>query len=70
MDTIKRWFASFLHFWSGLKLWQRASLFLAVFLVLGGLFLLMFMAGRTTYEPLFAGLEVEDQAAIDRKSVV
>ena len=64
MDTIKRWFASFLHFWSGLKLWQRTSLFLAVFLVLGGLFVLMFLAGRTTYEPLFAGLEVEDQAAI------
>ena len=64
MDALKRWFGSFLHFWAALKLWQRASVFLVTFLVLGGLVALMFMAGRTTYEPLFAGLEVEDQAAI------
>ena len=64
MDALKRWFGSFLHFWAALKLWQRASVFLVAILVLGGLVALMLMAGRTTYEPLFAGLEVEDQAAI------
>lgn len=64
MDNIRRWLASFLNFWSSLKLWQRASIFFAVFLVLGGLTALIFMTGRTSYEPLYAGLEVEDQAAI------
>ena len=64
MDALKRWLGSFLRFWSALKLWQRASLVLVTFLVLGGLAALVLMAGRTTYEPLFAGLEVEDQAAI------
>ena len=64
MDSLKRWFASFLNFWAALKLWQRASIILAVFVVLGGLIALIFMTGSTTYEPLYAGLEVEDQAAI------
>jgi flagellar M-ring protein FliF len=44
--------------------WQRASLFLAVFLVLGLLGMAVFWAGRTVYEPLFTGLEMEDQSAI------
>ena len=64
MDNIRRWLASFLNFWESLKLWQRASIFFAVFLVLGGLIALIFMTGSTNYEPLYAGLEVSDQAAI------
>ncbi len=64
MDSLKRWFAAFLLFWASLKLWQRISLFIAAFLVIAAMFMLVFLAGRTSYEPLFAGLEVEDQAAI------
>ena len=64
MDSIRRWLASFLNFWAALKLWQRASIILAVFLVLGALGAMIFMTGNTTYDPLYAGLEVEDQAAI------
>ena len=64
MDSLKRWFAAFRAFWASLKLWQRASLFLAVFLVAAALLLLVLWGGRTAYEPLFAGLEVGDQAAI------
>ena len=64
MDNLKRWAASFLNFWASLKLWQRASIILAVFAVIGGLIALIFMTGNTNYEPLYAGLEVEDQAAI------
>ena len=64
MDTIRRWFAAFLGFWASLKLWQRASLFLSTFFVLAAIGLMIFVAGRTNYEPLFAGLDVSDQAAI------
>ena len=64
MGTLKRWFVAFLTFWASLKLWQRASLFFATFLVLAAIVLLVFMAGHTNYEPLFAGLDVSDQAAI------
>ena len=64
MDTLRRWGASFLTFWAALKLWQRASILLAILAVLGGLGALIFMTGKTNYEPLYAGLEVEDQAAI------
>ena len=64
MDSLRRWFASFLTFWAGLKLWQKASVFLAIFVVLGGLGALIFMTGSTSYEPLYAGLDVSDQAAI------
>ncbi|MDO4785620.1 MAG: flagellar basal-body MS-ring/collar protein FliF [Fretibacterium sp.] len=64
MDSLKRWFAAFLLFWASLKLWQRISLFIAAFLVIAAMLMLVFLAGRTSYEPLFAGLEVEDQAAI------
>ena len=64
MDTLRRWGASFLTFWAALKLWQRASILLAILVVLGGLGALIFMTGKTNYEPLYAGLEVEDQAAI------
>ncbi|MBQ6664983.1 MAG: flagellar M-ring protein FliF, partial [Synergistaceae bacterium] len=64
MDSVRRWLASFLTFWAGLKLWQRASIILAIFVVLGGLGALIFMTGNTSYEPLYAGLDVSDQAAI------
>ena len=64
MDSLKRWFAAFILFWVSLKLWQRISLFLAAFLVVAAILLLVLWGGRTSYEPLFAGLEVEDQAAI------
>ena len=64
MDNVRRWLASFLNFWGSLKLWQRASIFFAVFIVIGGLLALIFMTGRTNYEPLYAGLEVSDQASI------
>ena len=58
MDTIRRWFAAFLGFWASLKLWQRASLFLSTFFVLAAIGLMIFVAGRTNYEPLFAGLDL------------
>ena len=64
MDSIRRWAASFLAFWASLKLWQRASIFFAIFIVIAGLAAMIFMSGGTTYEPLYAGLEVSDQAAI------
>ena len=64
MDSLRRWFAAFLTFWAGLKLWQRASIILAIFVVLGGLGAMIFMTGSTNYEPLYAGLDVSDQAAI------
>ena len=61
MDSLKRWFAAFLLFWASLKLWQRISLFFAAFLVVAAIFMLVLWTGRTAYEPLFAGLEVEDR---------
>ena len=64
MDSLRRWFASFLTFWGSLKLWQRASIITAIFVVLGGLGALIFMTGNTSYEPLYAGLDVSYQAAI------
>ncbi|MDR3231614.1 MAG: flagellar M-ring protein FliF [Synergistaceae bacterium] len=64
MENLKQLLARFLLFWATLKVWQKASLFLAVFLVLGLLGMTVFWAGRTVYEPLFTGLEVEDQSAI------
>ncbi|MBQ7216593.1 MAG: flagellar M-ring protein FliF [Synergistaceae bacterium] len=64
MDSIKRWAASFLTFWASLKLWQKISIFAAILIVLLGLAAMIFMSGGTTYEPLYAGLEVNDQAAI------
>ncbi len=52
------------QFWSGLSRWQRYSLIGAA---LGVALLLLFMvtlSRKPRYEPLFAGLEVDDQAAI------
>ncbi len=64
MENLKQLLARFMVFWATLRLWQKASLFFAAFLVLGLLALTVFWVGRVTYEPLFAGLEVEDQSAI------
>ena len=64
METLQRWATAFRSFWSSLRLWQRISLFLTAFLVLGALSILVLAAGRTAYEPLFAGLDPQDQAAI------
>ncbi|GHV44679.1 flagellar M-ring protein [Synergistales bacterium] len=64
MENLRRLSAKFLLFWGGLKTWQKASLFAAVFLVTGLLALMVLWAGRVSYEPLYAGLEVNDQAAI------
>ena len=64
MDNLKQLLARFMLFWATLKLWQKASLFVAVFLVSGLLAATVFWAGQTSYEPLFTGLEVDDQSAI------
>ncbi|MDR1732625.1 MAG: flagellar M-ring protein FliF [Synergistaceae bacterium] len=64
MESLKQLFARFLLFWATLKVWQKASLFLAIFLVFALLGMAVLWAGRTAYEPLFTGLEVEDQSAI------
>lgn len=64
MENLKQLFARFMVFWATLRLWQKTSLFFAAFLVLSLLVLTVFWAGRVAYEPLFAGLEVEDQSAI------
>ncbi|MDR2137792.1 MAG: flagellar M-ring protein FliF [Synergistaceae bacterium] len=64
MENLKQLLSRFLLFWAGLKSWQKASLFAAVFLVVGLLGMMIFWAGRTVYVPLFSGLEMTDQAAI------
>ena len=51
-------------FFRGLAPWQRWSLVGAAVLVSAALLLLVLWSGRTTYEPLFANLDVDDQAAI------
>ena len=48
MDSLKRWFAAFILFWVSLKLWQRISLFLAAFLVVAAILLLVLWGGRTS----------------------
>ena len=50
--------------WGTLEAWQKVSLVGASIAVLGGILLLVFMAGRTSYEPLFANLHMTDQAAV------
>ena len=61
---MRQLFTRFLLFWATLKLWQKASLFAAAFLVLALLGSAVFFAGRTAYEPLFTGLDLEDQSSI------
>ncbi|MDR2175856.1 MAG: flagellar M-ring protein FliF [Synergistaceae bacterium] len=64
MESLKQLFAKFLLFWAGLKSWQKASLFAAAFLVLGLLALAVYGMGSSSYEPLYSGLDINDQAAI------
>ncbi|MDR1649827.1 MAG: flagellar M-ring protein FliF [Synergistaceae bacterium] len=64
MESFKQLFAKFSLFWAGLKSWQKASLFAAAFLVLGLLTLVVARTGRSSYEPLYSGLDISDQAAI------
>ncbi|MBQ8692465.1 MAG: flagellar M-ring protein FliF [Synergistaceae bacterium] len=64
MDTLKKLAASFSSFWASLKLWQRASIAIVTLLLLAGLGFLMMRGSKVNYEPLFAGLDVNDQAAI------
>ena len=64
MESIRQFFAKFLLFWAGLKLWQKASVFGAIFAVVALLAAAVIWAGGSSYEPLFTGLEVSDQAAI------
>lgn len=67
MERLKQIFAGSVAFWQNLKLWQRISIVAATLLVAVMLVFAVFWAGGTTYEPLFAGLEVDDQAAIVAK---
>jgi flagellar M-ring protein FliF len=64
MERLKQLFPEFSSFWAGLKTWQKASLFAAAFLVFGLLTGAILWAGRTSYEPLFKGLDTKDQAAV------
>ena len=64
MDKIRQLGEWLKAFWGSLQRWQKLSLVGASALVLGSLVLLVLWAGRPTYEPLFSGLEVEDQASI------
>lgn len=52
------------QFWSGLSRWQRYSLVGAALGVVLLLALMVGLSGNPRYEPLFTGLEVEDQASI------
>jgi len=64
MENLKQLQPRFLSFWASLKLWQKASLFAAAFGVFGLLFVVVIWARTTSFEPLYSGLEMEDQAAI------
>jgi flagellar M-ring protein FliF len=50
--------------WLSLSKWQRISIVSAAVLVGGGILALALVMGRTTYEPVFTGLEARDQDAI------
>ncbi|MDR1741277.1 MAG: flagellar M-ring protein FliF [Synergistaceae bacterium] len=64
MDGLRQSFGKLLLFWAGLKLWQRVSLAAAVVVVLGLLAAAVLWSSRSSYEPLYVGLDVQDQAAI------
>ncbi|MCL2010202.1 MAG: flagellar M-ring protein FliF [Synergistaceae bacterium] len=64
MENLRQLRSRFLSFWASLKLWQRVSVFAAAFLVLSLLILAVVWSRRTSYEPLFVRLDMEDQAAI------
>jgi flagellar M-ring protein FliF len=44
--------------------WQQVSLCAVALLVLGGVLAVAFIAGQTTYEPVFSGLEARDLEAV------
>ena len=52
------------QFWAGLTRWQRLSIIGAAIGVVSLLFFMVLLSRKPSYEPLFAGLEVDDQAAI------
>ncbi|WP_286847891.1 MULTISPECIES: flagellar basal-body MS-ring/collar protein FliF [Aminobacterium] len=54
----------FLTFWSSLRQWQKWSIMGAAVLVVAALLLLILWGGRPVYEPLFANLDVSDEASI------
>ena len=51
----------FRGFWSSLQKWQQISLVATAVLVLTGVLAVAFIAGRTSYEPIFSGLDARDQ---------
>jgi flagellar M-ring protein FliF len=54
----------FLAFWSSLLKWQQISIMAVAVVVLGGVLALALVAGRTSYEPVFTGLEAGDQESV------
>jgi flagellar M-ring protein FliF len=54
----------FLAFWSSLLKWQQISIIAVAVVVFGGVLALALIAGQTSYEPVFAGLEARDQESV------
>lgn len=52
------------RFWVGLSRWQRLSIVGAALGVVSLLVFMVVLSRKPSYEPLFSGLEVDDQAAI------
>ncbi|MEA3284701.1 MAG: flagellar basal-body MS-ring/collar protein FliF [Synergistota bacterium] len=50
--------------WSSLLRWQKVTLVGIVSLVFFGLIALVVLSGRESWEPLFSGLEIQDEASI------
>ena len=69
MERIRQLMGRVSFFWSSLKGWHKAALGGAAFLALVLLGLLTYWAGRPAYDPLFTGLEVDDEDWIARESV-
>lgn len=63
MERLRELFARLKATWAALSPWQRYSIMGAGALIFV-LLILLIATGRGKYEPLFTGLEVEDQAAI------
>ena len=51
----------FRGFWSSLQKWQQISLVAAGVLVLAGVMAVALIAGKTSYQPIFSGLDARDQ---------
>ncbi|KUK59040.1 MAG: Flagellar M-ring protein [Synergistales bacterium 53_16] len=64
MDQIKELAKRFTEFLNGLEKRRRWTLLGVVVVLLGFFGGVIFLAGRTSYVPLFSGLDTEDQAAI------